>query len=29
MELKTGTPIRDERCDAGIAVPGYVSDYRR
>jgi nitroimidazol reductase NimA-like FMN-containing flavoprotein (pyridoxamine 5'-phosphate oxidase superfamily) len=29
MELKAGTPIRDERCDAGIAVPGYVSDYRR
>jgi hypothetical protein len=29
MELKTGTPIRDERCDAGIEVPGYVRDYRR
>jgi hypothetical protein len=29
MELKSGEPIRDERCDAGIAVPGYVSGYRR
>src|SRR5580693_411054 len=29
MELKAGTPIRDERCDAAIAVPGYLKDYRR
>jgi nitroimidazol reductase NimA-like FMN-containing flavoprotein (pyridoxamine 5'-phosphate oxidase superfamily) len=29
MELKAGEPIRDERCDAGIAVPEYLSDYRR
>ncbi len=29
MELKSGAPIRDERCDEGIAVPDYVSDYRR
>jgi nitroimidazol reductase NimA-like FMN-containing flavoprotein (pyridoxamine 5'-phosphate oxidase superfamily) len=29
MELKVGSPIRDERCDAGIAVPEYISDYRR
>ena len=29
MELKAGEPIRDERCDAGIALPGYVRDYKR
>jgi nitroimidazol reductase NimA-like FMN-containing flavoprotein (pyridoxamine 5'-phosphate oxidase superfamily) len=29
MELKAGTPIRDERCDAAIAVPTYISDYKR
>lgn len=29
IELKTGAPIRDERCDAGIPVPPYVSDYGR
>jgi len=29
MELKAGEPIRDERCDEGIAVPGYVARYRR
>ena len=29
MELKAGAPIRDERCDPAIAVPGYVSDYQR
>ena len=29
MELNAGEPIRDERCDAGIAVPEYLSDYRR
>ena len=29
MELKAGTPIRDERCDAGIAVPGYLANYKR
>src|ERR1700760_1517142 len=29
MELKSGEPIRDERCDAGIGVPGYLREYRR
>ena len=29
MELKAGEPIRDERCDEGIAVPGYIANYRR
>jgi nitroimidazol reductase NimA-like FMN-containing flavoprotein (pyridoxamine 5'-phosphate oxidase superfamily) len=29
MELKMGEAIRDERCDNGIPVPGYVSEYRR
>jgi nitroimidazol reductase NimA-like FMN-containing flavoprotein (pyridoxamine 5'-phosphate oxidase superfamily) len=29
MELKAGEAIRDERCDAGIAVPGYLSNYKR
>ncbi len=29
MELTTGEPVRDERCDAAIPVPGYVSNYRR
>jgi uncharacterized protein len=29
MELKAGEAIRDERCDEGIAVPGYVANYRR
>jgi nitroimidazol reductase NimA-like FMN-containing flavoprotein (pyridoxamine 5'-phosphate oxidase superfamily) len=29
MELKVGEPIRDERCDAAITVPGYVSNYHR
>ena len=29
MELKAGEPIRDERCDPAIAVPGYLSEYRR
>jgi uncharacterized protein len=29
MELKAGEPIRDERCDVGIALPGYVRDYQR
>ena len=29
MELKAGEPIRDERCDAAIAAPGYVANYRR
>jgi uncharacterized protein len=29
MELKVGAPIRDERCDTGIPVPNYVSNYRR
>jgi nitroimidazol reductase NimA-like FMN-containing flavoprotein (pyridoxamine 5'-phosphate oxidase superfamily) len=29
MELKSGVPIRDERCDEGITVPEYVRNYRR
>src|ERR1700729_2323833 len=29
MQLKTGAPIRDERCDGRIAVPDYIQDYRR
>jgi nitroimidazol reductase NimA-like FMN-containing flavoprotein (pyridoxamine 5'-phosphate oxidase superfamily) len=29
MELKSGVPIRDERCDAGITVPEYIRNYRR
>ena len=29
MELKSGAPIRDERCDGRIAVPDYIQDYRR
>jgi len=29
MELKVGAPIRDERCDASIAVPDYIRNYRR
>jgi uncharacterized protein len=29
MELKTGAPIRDERCDEAIAVPMYISEYKR
>ncbi|MBV9886295.1 MAG: pyridoxamine 5'-phosphate oxidase family protein, partial [Acidobacteria bacterium] len=29
MELKTGAPIRDERCDESIPVPEYVSNYHR
>src|SRR5579863_1272985 len=29
MELKMGEPVRDERCDAGIAVPRYLRDYQR
>jgi nitroimidazol reductase NimA-like FMN-containing flavoprotein (pyridoxamine 5'-phosphate oxidase superfamily) len=29
MELKTGAPIRDERCDEAIAVPRYLAAYKR
>jgi len=29
MELKAGEPIRDERCDESIPVPGYISNYHR
>jgi uncharacterized protein len=29
VSLKTGTPIRDARCDASIRTPDYVSDYKR
>ena len=29
LHLATGTPIRDERCDAAIPTPGYVADYKR
>ncbi len=29
MELKAGEPVRDERCDAEIAVPAYLKNYRR
>jgi uncharacterized protein len=29
MELVAREPIRDERCDAGIAVPEYVANYSR
>jgi uncharacterized protein len=29
MELKTAAPIRDERCDAAIPVPDYISNYTR
>jgi uncharacterized protein len=29
MELIAREPIRDERCDASIAVPNYIRDYRR
>jgi uncharacterized protein len=29
MELKTGAPIRDERCQPAIPVPGYITNYTR
>jgi nitroimidazol reductase NimA-like FMN-containing flavoprotein (pyridoxamine 5'-phosphate oxidase superfamily) len=29
MELKAGAPLRDERCDATIPLPGYISNYNR
>jgi uncharacterized protein len=29
VSLKTGTPIRDARCDATIRTPEYVSNYKR
>jgi nitroimidazol reductase NimA-like FMN-containing flavoprotein (pyridoxamine 5'-phosphate oxidase superfamily) len=29
MHLAAGAPIRDERCDAAIPVPGYAEQYRR
>lgn len=29
LQLATGEPVRDERCDAGISVPSYVAEWRR
>lgn len=29
LRLAADAPIRDERCDAGIAVPEYVAEWRR
>jgi uncharacterized protein len=29
VSLKTGTPVRDARCDASIRTPQYVSHYKR
>jgi nitroimidazol reductase NimA-like FMN-containing flavoprotein (pyridoxamine 5'-phosphate oxidase superfamily) len=29
LTMIAGDPIRDERCDAGIAVPVYAANYRR
>ena len=29
LRLAAGAPIRDERCDLGIALPAYAADYRR
>jgi uncharacterized protein len=29
LRLKAEAPIRDERCDAAIATPGYAANYRR
>jgi uncharacterized protein len=29
LRLKADAPIRDERCDAAIATPGYAANYRR
>jgi hypothetical protein len=29
LRMQAGAPIRDERCDAGIAVPGYAANYKR
>jgi uncharacterized protein len=29
LKLAAGAPVRDERCDAGIPVPGYAAEYRR
>ena len=29
IALKAGEPIRDDRCDESIPVPGYVSNYTR
>ena len=29
LRLAAGAPVRDERCDAGIPVPGYAAEYRR
>jgi nitroimidazol reductase NimA-like FMN-containing flavoprotein (pyridoxamine 5'-phosphate oxidase superfamily) len=29
LRLAAGEPVRDARCDAGIAVPGYVREWNR
>jgi len=29
LAIIPGDPVRDERCDAGIAAPGYLTNYRR
>jgi hypothetical protein len=29
LRMQAGAPIRDERCDARIAVPGYAANYKR
>jgi uncharacterized protein len=29
LKLVTAAPLRDVRCDAAIAVPGYVAEYKR
>ena len=29
LSLQAGSPIRDERCDAAIPVPGYAAKYQR
>ena len=29
LQLTAGAPVRDARCDAGIAVPPYVAQWRR
>jgi nitroimidazol reductase NimA-like FMN-containing flavoprotein (pyridoxamine 5'-phosphate oxidase superfamily) len=29
LSLAAGAPIRDERCDAAIPVPGYAAEYKR
>jgi uncharacterized protein len=29
LRLAAGEPVRDARCDAGIAVPGYLREWNR